>query len=37
MVVLGARMFDVQSKAIYMESEELAVLIMQPNGIQILF
>lgn len=36
-VVLGTRFFDVRSQAISISSDELADLIMQPNGINIIF
>ncbi len=36
-VILGARIFDIRSKEISINSEELADLILQPNGIHIIF
>lgn len=36
-VVLGARIFDIRSMEISLDSEKLADLILQPNGIQIIF
>ncbi len=36
-VVLGVRIFDLRSREISISSEELAELIMQPNGINIIF
>lgn len=36
-VVLGTRIFDIRSRAISISSGELTDLIMQPNGIQIIF
>ncbi len=35
--VLGTRIFDIQNREISITSEELAELIMQPNGINIVF
>lgn len=36
-VVLGTRIYDIRSREISISSEELADLIVQPNGIQIIF
>lgn len=37
LVILGARIFDIRIREISLSSEKLADLIVQPNGIQIIF